>query len=102
MILASILERRPSNPPPAVRLLYALVGSRAPLGRPVWNPFLNLRAMVLRYRTRPVPVTFLRLAFSDQLSVSSCQSFLLPSGLFGTPVSSRRDKVLTARENFGS
>lgn len=45
------------------------VGPLAPLGVPVWNPLLNLRLTVLRYRMRPVPVVFLRLAFSPQLSV---------------------------------
>jgi hypothetical protein len=45
----------------------AVIGPREPLGAPVWNPFLNFLATVLRYRMRPVPVTFLRFAFSDQL-----------------------------------
>ena len=45
------------------------VGPLAPLGAPVWNPMLNLRLTVLRYRMRPVPVVFLRLAFSPQLTV---------------------------------
>jgi hypothetical protein len=43
------------------------VGPWAPLGTPVWKPFLNFLETVLRYRIRPVPVTFLRFAFSDQL-----------------------------------
>jgi len=48
---------------------YALAGTpRAPLGAPVWKPLLNLREMPLRLRMRPVPVVFLRLAFSLQLS----------------------------------
>ncbi len=101
MILASILERRPSNPPPAVRLLYALAGSRAPLGRPVWKPFLNFRATVLRYRTRPVPVTFLRLAFSDQLSVSSCQNFSSPVwAVWHARLLSTRHGIEHARKHF--
>lgn len=45
-------------------------GPWAPLGTPVWKPFLNFLDTVLRYLMRPVPVTFLRFAFSDQLSVS--------------------------------
>jgi hypothetical protein len=43
----------------------------------VRNPLLNLRETVLRYRMRPVPVVFLRLAFSPQLT-AACQS-LSPS-----------------------
>lgn len=39
---------------------------------PFWNPFLNFRGTVLRYRIRPVPVVFRRWAFSDQLSGSWC------------------------------
>lgn len=49
-------------------------GPRAPLGTPVRKPFLNRLDTLLRYRIRPVPVTFLRFAFSDQLTVQpSCQ-----------------------------
>lgn len=44
---------------------------RAPLGVPVWKPFLNLRGTSFNDRIRPVPVVFLLLAFSDQLSASS-------------------------------
>lgn len=56
--------------------VYGLEGPRAPLGVPIWKPFLNRREMVDRDRMRPVPVVFLRLAFSDQLSVfpRACQS----------------------------
>lgn len=50
--------------------MVAVEAPRAALGEPVWNPFLNLRATVLRYRMRPVPTVFLRFAFSDQLSVT--------------------------------
>lgn len=46
----------------------AVAGPLAPLGAPCWKPFLNLRATNLRYLIRPVPVVFLRLAFSLQLS----------------------------------
>lgn len=54
----------------------AVTGPRVPLGNPVWKPFLNFLATVLRYRIRPVPVVFLRFAFSDQLSrVPPCQQF---------------------------
>ena len=42
----------------------AAAGPRAPLGAPVWKPFLNFRATCLRYRIRPVPVVFRRLAFA--------------------------------------
>ena len=55
---------------------------RAPLGTPVWKPFLNRRAMVPRYRMRPVPVVFLRFAFSDQLTV---WFFSVSEGLFSPP-----------------
>jgi hypothetical protein len=41
---------------------------RAPGWWPDWKPFLNRRETFLRYRMRPVPVVFLRFAFSDQLS----------------------------------
>lgn len=44
-----------------------LVGPRALCGVPVWKPFLNRLLTVLRYLILPVPVVFLRLAFSDQL-----------------------------------
>lgn len=37
------------------------------MGAPIWKPFLKRREMVERDRMRPVPVVFLRLAFSDQL-----------------------------------
>lgn len=53
-----------------------LLMPREPLGVPVWKSFLNLRVTVLRYRMRPVPVVFLRLAFSLQLSVISCQLYV--------------------------
>lgn len=51
------------------RIVYGLSAPRAPLGVPVRKPFLNLRETSDRERMRPVPVVFLRLAFSDQLSV---------------------------------
>ena len=41
----------------------------APFGVPIWNPFLNFLGMSFIVRIRPVPVVFLRLAFSPQLSV---------------------------------
>ncbi len=41
---------------------------RAPLGVPVWKPFLNRRGTSFSDRMRPVPVVFLRFAFSPQLS----------------------------------
>lgn len=57
-----------------VWLVYGLEAPRAPLGVPIWKPFLKRREMVERDRMRPVPVVFLRLAFSDQLSVCpACQ-----------------------------
>lgn len=46
------------------------VGPLAPLGAPVRKPFLALRAIVLRVLMRPLPVVFLRFAFSLQLSAS--------------------------------
>lgn len=52
----------------------ALLMPRAFLGWPTWKPFLNFRETSLRYRMRPEPVVFLRLAFSPQLSVEhECQ-----------------------------
>lgn len=48
---------------------FEIIGPFAPLGVPVWNPFLNLRGMSFSVRMRPVPVVFLRLAFRPQLSV---------------------------------
>lgn len=48
---------------------YGLSAPRAPLGVPTRKPFLNLRETSDRERMRPVPVVFLRLAFSDQLSI---------------------------------
>lgn len=50
-------------------IAYGLSAPRAPLGVPTRKPFLNLRETSDRERMRPVPVVFLRLAFSDQLSV---------------------------------
>ena len=47
----------------------AAAGPRAPFGLPVRNPFLNLRATIFKCRIRPVPVVFLRLAFSLHSSV---------------------------------
>lgn len=44
---------------------------------PVWKPFLKRRETSARYRMRPVPVVFLRLAFSLQLSVSRAWVSLL-------------------------
>lgn len=44
-------------------------GPRAPAGAPTRKPFFCRRSTVLRYRMRPEPVVFLRLAFSPQLSV---------------------------------
>lgn len=48
------------------------VGPRAPFGVPVLNPLLNLRETSLSDRILPLPVVFLRLAFSPQLSVVCC------------------------------
>jgi hypothetical protein len=45
------------------------VGPLAPLGVPVRKPLLNLRETSFNERMRPVPVVFLLLAFSPQLSV---------------------------------
>lgn len=50
-------------------LVGAFEGPLAPLGVPVWNPFLNFRATCLRYRIRPVPVVRRCFAFSPQLSI---------------------------------
>lgn len=49
-------------------IFYWFAGPRAPLGVPCRKPFLNLRGTSLRDRMRPVPVVFLRFAFSPQLS----------------------------------
>jgi hypothetical protein len=43
-------------------------GPFAPFGAPDWNPFLAFRGTVFKYRHRPVPVVFLRFAFSLQLT----------------------------------
>jgi len=48
----------------------AAAGPRAPLGVPFWKPFLKRRGTDLSERMRPVPVVFLLLAFSPQLSVA--------------------------------
>ena len=70
---------RYSDPPSP----HAFTGPLAPTGVPVWKPFLNRREMVLRYLMRPVPVVFLRLAFSDQLSISpSNVSHLFPISFY--------------------
>lgn len=68
-------RRKPSistSMPPSVMVTHyetvEIAGPAEPLGTPVWKPFLNRLETVLRYRIRPVPVTFLRFAFSDQLS----------------------------------
>ena len=69
------LEPQRAQPLLRLRLHYRRVyealtdGPFAPAGAPTRNPLLNLRLTVLRYRMRPVPVVFLRLAFSPQLSV---------------------------------
>lgn len=53
--------------------LYAelVAGPFAPFGVPVLKPLLNLRATCLSVLILPVPVVFLLLAFSPQLSVNS-------------------------------
>jgi hypothetical protein len=43
---------------------YSVFGPLAPLGAPVWNPFLNLLATCFRCLILPVPVVFRLLAFS--------------------------------------
>ena len=43
-------------------------GPLASLGAPVWKPFLNFLGTPFMCLIRPVPVVFLRLAFSPQLS----------------------------------
>ena len=54
-----------------VEVIYAwLAGPRAPLGVPLRKPLLNLRDTSFNERMRPVPVVFLLLAFSPQLSVA--------------------------------
>lgn len=49
----------------------AVLVPRAPFGWPCWKPLENLRETSLSERMRPLPVVFLRLAFSPQLSVES-------------------------------
>lgn len=71
LLSSSIKNGEPSSPTSYRFAVYGLAGPRAPLGVPVWKPFLKRREMVDRDRMRPVPVVFLRLAFSDQLSVLS-------------------------------
>lgn len=62
-------------------VIYALVGPREPAGAPIWKPFLKRRETWDRDRMRPVPVVFLRLAFSDQLSVFACMLAILCLGV---------------------
>lgn len=88
--------------------LYCATGARAPFGAPVWKPFLNRREMVPRYRMRPVPVVFLRLAFSDQLTVFrvTLVSHLLPlSFSLTSPLPNRRsnhrDREMRTLANLG-
>jgi hypothetical protein len=52
------------------RVIYAAVGPRAPLGVPVWKPFLKRWWTERRERQRPEPVVLRRLAFSPQLTVA--------------------------------
>ncbi len=56
------------------------VGPLESFGTPVWKPFLNRRGTPFKCLMRPVPVVFLRLAFSPQLSV-----YLLAQVPTGTP-----------------
>ena len=86
-LISTHLISSPSKPHPK-QTIYAdeeLLGPRAPLGVPDWKPFLNFRATCLSVRMRPVPVVFLLLAFSPQLSVCVNVSVLvdLPSLLMG-------------------
>lgn len=60
---------------PSNYLVGAFEGPLAPLGVPVWNPFLNFRATCLRWRMRPVPVVRRCFAFSPQLSVLVFRQF---------------------------
>ena len=53
----------------SLHIVYWFAGPRAPFGVPSWKPFFALRETVDRDRMRPVPVVFLRLAFSPQLSI---------------------------------
>jgi hypothetical protein len=54
---------------PCPRRIYSVFGPRAPFGGPVWKPFLNFLAMCFIVLIRPVPVVFLRFAFSLHSSV---------------------------------
>ena len=60
----------------------ALAGPLAPLGAPCWKSFLNFLATSLRERILPVPVVFLRFAFSPQLSIHFVRTFLRKGHLF--------------------
>lgn len=64
----AIHNRLPNRAIPFRTLYSALAGPLASFGAPVWKPFLKRRVTPLRYRMRPVPVVFLRFAFSPQLS----------------------------------
>jgi hypothetical protein len=60
----------------------AVDAPRAPAGTPVRKPLLKRRGTFLRCRMRPVPVVFLRLAFSPQLTVIlsiDCKSVIVVS-----------------------
>jgi hypothetical protein len=59
----------------SLRAVYEEEGPLAPAGVPTRNPLENLRETVLRYRMRPVPVVFLRLAFSPQLTARSVSAW---------------------------
>lgn len=65
MFCRHLLRRNPFPCDPSYDEPIALM-PRAPLGTPVRKPFLDLRATCWRVRMRPVPVVFLRLAFSPQ------------------------------------
>ena len=55
---------------------------------PVWKPFENLRETVLRYRMRPVPVVFLRFAFSLHSSILVISMLSLVIEVEGSYISS--------------
>ena len=59
--------------------LSLLAGPLEPFGLPSWNPFFALRETDESDRMRPVPVVFLRFAFSPQLSILFVSIFLLDS-----------------------
>jgi len=70
---------------------------REPRWEPAWKPFLNRRETCWRYRMRPVPVVFLRLAFSDQLSDRIFHVSLCPPVQYTTSLNHAQNTIARSR-----